>query len=77
MRAGKRFTGLVMVLLLSGWVAACSGGAPRAMDGTETTIIMVRHAERTEITKVLTEKGHARAQDLVKAVEDMDISTIC
>ena len=76
MRAGKRITGLVVVLLLSGWVVACAGGAPQAVTGAETSIIMVRHAERTEITKVLTAKGHARAQDLVKAVADMNISAI-
>ena len=49
---------------------------PPGVTGAETSIIMVRHAERTEITKVLTGKGHARAQDLVKAVADMNISAI-
>lgn len=44
--------------------------------GTTTTIILTRHAERTVITKVLTEKGHARAKDLVKAVGDMKINAI-
>ena len=76
MRAGKLITGLVVVLLLSGWVVACAGGSAQSVVGTETSIIMVRHAERTEITKVLTGKGHARAQDLVKAVADMNISAI-
>ena len=76
MRAEKCIPGLVLVLLLSGWVAACSGGAAQSAAGTETSIIMVRHAERTQITKVLTGKGHARARDLVKAVADMNISAI-
>jgi hypothetical protein len=65
-----------MVLLLSGWVDAYSGGAHQAVAGTGTSIIMIRHAERTEITKTLTVEGHVRAQDLVKAVADMNISAI-
>ena len=76
MRAGKRITGLAVVLLLSGWVVASAGGSAQSVTGTETSIIMVRHAERTEITKVLTGKGQARAQDLVEAAADMNISAI-
>jgi phosphohistidine phosphatase SixA len=76
MRAGKSIPGLALVLLLSSWVAACSGGAVQPGDSTETSIVLVRHAERTEFTKVLTKKGRVRAQDLVKAAADMNISAI-
>ena len=76
MRAGRRITGLVLVLLLSGWVAVCFGETVQSDAGTETSIIMVRHAERTALTKVLTEKGRKRAQDLVKAAADLDITAI-
>ena len=76
MRAGRRGTGLVLVMLLSGWLGACSGGPVRTDATIETRIIMVRHAERTTITKVLTEKGRARARDLVQAVADMNITAI-
>jgi len=76
MRAGRRITGLVLVLLLSGWVAVCFGETVQSGAGTETSIIMVRHAERTALTKVLTEKGRKRAQDLVKAAADLNITAI-
>lgn len=76
MRAGKYGTGLVLVLLLSGWLTACSIEPVRAEVTSETRIILVRHAERTTITKVLTEKGRARARDLVQAVADMNITAI-
>ena len=51
MQAGIRITGLVLVLLLSGWAAMCFGEAVQSGIGKETSIIMVRHAERTEFTQ--------------------------
>ena len=76
MRAGRRITGLVLVLLLSGWATVCFGEAVQSGAATETSIIMVRHAERTEFTKVLTKKGRRRAQDLVKAAAGLNITAI-
>ncbi|WP_455198145.1 histidine phosphatase family protein [Kaarinaea lacus] len=42
----------------------------------ETTVIMVRHAERTIIGAVLTERGHKNARALVDVLGDMKINAI-
>jgi phosphohistidine phosphatase SixA len=76
MRVTRRITGLVLVLLLSAWAGGCFGEAVQSAAGAETSIVMVRHAERTEFTKVLTEKGRRRAQGLVKAAAGLNITAI-
>jgi nitrous oxidase accessory protein NosD len=60
---------------LIGVLVSCTENV-QSKAGTTTTIILTRHAERTVITKILTEKGHARAKDLVKAVGSMKINAI-
>jgi phosphohistidine phosphatase SixA len=49
-------------------MAGCAAYMSHSKPGTGTTIILTRHAEKTVITKVLTEKGKARAKALVEAV---------
>lgn len=44
--------------------------------GTRTTVILVRHAERTTVTKELTEAGHARARALRNELADENIRAI-
>ncbi|MCW9015169.1 MAG: histidine phosphatase family protein [Gammaproteobacteria bacterium] len=43
---------------------------------TETTIIMIRHAQKNAITKQLTERGHHNAKALVDIVGDMNITAL-
>lgn len=45
-------------------------------EGTTTTVILIRHAERTSDTKLLTPFGKTRAAALPAAVADYDISAI-
>lgn len=42
----------------------------------ETTVVMIRHAERTTFGAVLTERGHKNAQALVNEIGSMKISAI-
>jgi hypothetical protein len=71
-----RLFSFIIILLFSGSLTGCAGGAVHSKPGTATTVILIRHAERTDITKVLTDKGHERAQALVEAVGDMNITAI-
>jgi phosphohistidine phosphatase SixA len=64
--------GMTAILLLAGGCA--SRMAPP--EGTTTTVILIRHAERTTITKQLTEGGHKRAAALPAAVADLAIDAI-
>lgn len=76
---GKQFTGiLVMLALLLAGPAGCSSmaGSVSSEQGTTTTVIMTRHAERTQVSKVLTAKGHQRARDLVTVLEGHDLAAI-
>ena len=45
-------------------------------EGTATTVVLIRHAERTLVTKELTDGGHARAAALPEALADLDIVAI-
>ncbi|MEW8690236.1 MAG: histidine phosphatase family protein [Candidatus Thiodiazotropha endolucinida] len=45
-------------------------------DGVTTTVVLIRHAEKTAITKVLTDSGKRRAKALPEAVSDLDIAAI-
>jgi hypothetical protein len=44
--------------------------------GTTTTIILTRHADRDPLDTDLNDKGRLRAQALVEAVADMNITAI-
>ena len=54
------------------------GCATRVMspEGTTTTVVLIRHTERTAITKELTEGGRARAAALPAAVADLNFVAI-
>lgn len=54
----------------------CATTELQAKPGTQTTLILIRHTERTMVTKVLTAKGQERAQALVNAVSGMDIKAV-
>jgi hypothetical protein len=74
MTPSRRF--LAVCLLFTALLGA--GCAPRiwSPEGAETTVVLIRHAERTAITKELTEAGQARARALPEAVADLDIAAI-
>ena len=67
--------GLIQVLLV-----ACMSGNVKSAPGTTTTIILIRHAEKTEKGLVdgsyLIPAGRDRAQALVAKVRDMGITAI-
>ncbi|MCU7806429.1 MAG: histidine phosphatase family protein [Candidatus Thiodiazotropha sp. (ex Semelilucina semeliformis)] len=62
---------ITSVLLASG----CSTQVV-SQDGLTTTVVLIRHAEKTAVTKVLTEGGKKRAAALPDAVSDLDIAAI-
>jgi len=45
-------------------------------EGSTTTVVLIRHAERTIITKELTDAGIARAESLPAALKDLNIAAI-
>jgi len=57
-------------------LAGCATYMSHSASGTETTIILTRHAEKVFITNVLSKKGLARAQALVTALGDKKITAI-
>ena len=63
----------VAVLFLSGCASDLIVKSP---SGTTTTLIMLRHAERTTFGKILTDKGRARAAALPAALQGTPIDTI-
>jgi len=70
MRTPKIYRSLVLFIagFLVSTLVGCATYMSHSKPGTETTIILTRHAEKTVITKILTEKGKARAMALVEAV---------
>ena len=71
--AFRNFTIIIISLLLA--LSGCST-ALRSVDGSTTTVILVRHAERTTFTKVLTEAGRKRAEALKHALNGVVIDAI-
>lgn len=78
LRIARYVPALFAMCLLAGSLVACAtaGSGVHSRPGTTTTIILTRHAERTEVTKVLTAKGQQRARDLVGAVEGLEVAAI-
>lgn len=66
---------LVLMLAPLAVIAGCAG-AVYSPPGTTTTVILLRHAERTPLTAELTERGRARAAALPAAVADLRIDAI-
>ena len=56
-------------------MAGCTVANP-PKSGTTTTIILTRHADRDPLATELNDKGRQRAQALVEAVADMNITAI-
>jgi phosphohistidine phosphatase SixA len=57
-------------------LAGCAAYMSNSIPGTETTIILTRHAEKTAFTNDLTEKGRARAQSLARILADKNVTAI-
>ena len=73
-KANRKFI-LVIVILLIGCWAGCTGPKEEAQPDTTTTVILIRHAERDNFF-VITDHGRQRAQALVDAVGNMGITVI-
>ena len=74
MMTHKRIITCCLLVIL----AATAGCAPRmwSPEGTVTTVVLIRHTERSMITEELTDAGRARAAALPAAVADLDIVAI-
>lgn len=57
------------------FLGSCSTGV-LSPEGTTTTILLIRHADRTLGDDNLNEKGRNRSQALLEAVSDIQIDTI-
>lgn len=76
MRKINRFFLLCVTGLLISTLIGCAAYMSHSKPGTETTIILTRHAEKTFITNVLTKKGHAQAKALAAILVDSKITAI-
>ena len=67
-----------LTLSLLGSMVSCatSPTVSQSNPGTTTTIILTRHGDRDAFAEDLNEKGRARAQALVEAVADMNVTAI-
>ena len=75
MQAISRLQIWISLLVLVTAVTGCSSRV-YSPDGFTTTVILIRHTERTLVTKELTDAGRARAAALPAAVADYDIVAI-
>lgn len=66
----------LLIGLLAGLMLAGCAGTTLLPQDASSTVIMVRHAERTQITKELTEAGRERAAALPGALQDIPIAAI-
>jgi hypothetical protein len=66
---------LLVLMMLTLLTVGCASG-PQLPTDALSTVVMVRHAERTQITKELTEAGRQRAAALPGALEDLPIVAI-
>jgi uncharacterized membrane protein len=64
-----------LTFFLIGALAGCAT-VTHSKPGTSTTIILTRHGDRDAFSKELNDKGRLRAQALVKAVGNMNITAI-
>ena len=75
MRTIKSIRLLLAPVILALLLAGCASGPQLSSDVTGT-VVMVRHTERTQITKELTEAGRERAAALPAVLEDLQIAAI-
>jgi hypothetical protein len=80
---GKLFKGLLLIFIASLFpiaLVSCISGNVKSAPGTTTTIILIRHAEKTGKGPVngsyLTPEGIERSKALVSVVKDMGITAI-
>ena len=62
---------LVLVALLASTIASCAAAAD-----TQTSVIILRHAEKDSATGLLTPEGGARAQELAEVLGDASVTAI-
>ena len=70
-----RLSNSVLTLSLITLLAGCAI-VTHSMPGTTTTVILTRHADRDPLAEELNDKGRVRAEALVDAVADMNITAI-
>jgi len=73
-KANRKFISVIFILLCGCW-AGCTAPKQETKPHTTTTVILIRHAERDNLF-VITPQGRQRAQALVDAVSNMDITAI-
>ena len=76
MQTTKRLVHLTLCVALVGLVTSCAFGTLRSKPGTTTTVILLRHADRSAGSEELNAKGRERAQALVAAVSGMSVTAI-
>lgn len=67
---------LYLLLLFAALISVGCASGVQAPDGETSSVVMLRHAERTQISKQLTEAGRARAAALPDALKDLPIVAI-
>ncbi len=75
MRTFRSFRVLALVLTAGLMLAACDT-VVKSPTGTSTTVVLIRHADRSPAEKDLNAKGRARAAALPAALEGMPIDAI-
>ena len=73
-KTNRKFLLVIFILLCVCW-AGCTKPKEEAKPGATTTVILIRHAERDNFF-IVTPQGRQRAQALVNAVSNMDITAI-
>jgi hypothetical protein len=76
MQTAKRLVPLALCVALAGLVTSCAFGTLRSKPGTTTTVILLRHADRSGNLEELNAKGRERAEALVPAVSGMGVTAI-
>jgi hypothetical protein len=76
MRSTNGIVSLVLRVASLFLVAGCAFGTLRSKPGTTTTVILLRHADRSVGSDELNDKGRERAEALVGAVSGMGVTAI-
>ena len=72
MKIQNTFVLLLFIVLLTG----CSIGSVQSKPGTTTVVVLTRHADRDTDEIHINARGEKRAQALIKAVEELNITGI-
>ena len=81
MKVTRRLNTLVLALIFTSLLTGCaidhgSDLSYHGDTGAATTIILTRHGDRDSGSNYLNDKGHERAQALVREIGDMNITAI-